>query len=62
MGSPDVIKGGFVEDAGLPDHKIFRAQVIRENVKRACDYAIDSCMEKMARSGGIFFEKDAERV
>ncbi len=62
MGSPDIVKGGFVDDAGLPDQEVFRAHVIREDVKRAGDYSIDSRMEKMAGSGREFFEEDAEGV
>jgi len=62
VGSPDVIGGGFVDGARLPDHEIFRAHVIGEDVERTGDYAIDPRMEKMPGSGGKFLKEDAEGV
>src|SRR5271157_754686 len=62
VGGPNVVRGNFVNGAWLPDHEIFRAHLVNENVKRAGDYAIDSRMEEMPVSGGKFFEEDAEGV
>jgi hypothetical protein len=62
VGSPDVVRSGFVDGARLPDHEIFRAQVIGEDIERTGDYAIDPRMEKMPGSGGEYFKENAKRV